>query len=172
MKKLMIVLATLVAAATAHAAPLYSKIERMNFEKGSNLERLNIIGGQIVLDKKARQLDVFFYQDNTCPPGAMCTLHIMGPIQYSVKFKSVKKGACGETIYNGVEDKRRVDGIRQELTLNDNSTINYSKCRFVRAPDAVELYLDIEGVRPQIKNHHFVTGSALEKEILYHTSAQ
>lgn len=167
MKKLMLVLLSVIAtgfvSAQAEARSIKAfvdaNLDQFNVQPESYLSRKEISSARILVNlygERVITLTVNF--KNSCPPGRFCAAVMPQPLEVTVPLQKTETGGCGETIYSGAIDQHPVDGIRQALTVVDNSR---NTCKYYLAIPMTEVVYEAEGGRPQFSERHTMAGEKL-----------
>jgi hypothetical protein len=113
-----------------------------DFDVDSHLRTLDVIGGQVFVNHVTKKAALILGIHNSCPPGRYCVAYI--PIhKIELDIQDISVDGCGVVTYKAVRDMMPVDGIREVLTVKDNSR---SMCEIIYlAPtyiDYTETYYD------------------------------
>lgn len=104
-----------------------------------------VTSGSVVIDytKNTVSLNLTFQKMNPCPRGRFCAAYMPAPIirDVTLPIVNIQANACGILTVTAMKDKRPVDGLYEEINVED--TTKTLRCAFVRAPDVRASYKTI-----------------------------
>ncbi|TNE97820.1 MAG: hypothetical protein EP326_10840 [Deltaproteobacteria bacterium] len=97
---------------------LSAHLDTFHVDKESRLSNLDIFAGNVMVDTARKQIHLSFDFTPDCPINAFCA---QGHETITLPLVQTYTNVCGIKVYKALKDMMPVDGVKEELTVYDNS---------------------------------------------------
>lgn len=97
---------------------LSAHLDAFRVDEDSRLAHLDIFAGNVIIDSADKKIHLSFDFTPDCPINAFC---VQGHQTITLPLVQSFTNICGIKVYRALRDMMPVDGVKEEITVYDNS---------------------------------------------------